>query len=648
MSSDTSTQSSMRTLDVGMVLNDKWVILELIGKGGMGEVYRAHQLNLKRDVAIKVISHDFLASVDDNDYEMTSSLERFRREVQVMAQVSHPNVLQIYDHDSAVITKNGREMVVEYIAMEYIPGGMTLRDTMSEEGFYPDEAPVVNWLRDYFLPLLEGMQALHDLGIVHRDLKPENILLEEGQAKIADFGLARSCRLKPITQSMDVKGTPPYMSPEHFMDLKRTDQRTDIYALGKMLYEAVAGRMGSDQIPFKTARLKEPETPFFKRMDRIIREATAEERDQRTESVEVLARQVRELLALAGGDGESGADSTEETADGSRRVLLLWVLAILLMVGGITLGVTFFLQQAHPPGSSKATNDVPAPASILSSQGAGQSRSQSVVAVDYDMMHLITGGTLVLPADFGSDAGRVIRVQSFRMNEALVTNQQYVNFLNSVPERITVKDQVVRGDGRIWLFLGEVVKDYEPIVFRSGRFFVKNAIHTACPVVRVTAYGAKAYVDYYGLRLPSEQEWIYVAKNQVEAERRQAQQSAPWQSGETWMMNEMMGANKETPGQDLRERESSLPINTPVTVFKPNRYGIRQLNKNLGEWTVRSVPGQEQQYVVMGWPSAAPADSGSIACGIKRHPWEAFEEVGFRCVVSRGRNPQSKPHQQEN
>ncbi|HOV84838.1 MAG TPA: serine/threonine-protein kinase, partial [Syntrophobacteraceae bacterium] len=241
--------TSNSTFETGTVIEKKWVILSFIGKGGMGEVYRAHQLNLDRDVAIKVISQGWLREIGDNAYEAETCLDRFRREVKVMAQVRHPNVLQIYDHGSVSIKKGERDVAVEYLAMEYIPGG-TLRSTMSAEGFEPDEERTREWIARYFIPVLEGVRALHEMGIVHRDLKPENVLLDGSAPKLADFGLARSCRIAPVTQSVDVKGTPPYMSPEHFLDLKRTDERADIYSLGKILFEAVAGKMKQDQIPF--------------------------------------------------------------------------------------------------------------------------------------------------------------------------------------------------------------------------------------------------------------------------------------------------------------------------------------------------------------------------------------------------------------
>jgi len=282
-------------LQIGTIINEKWVILEFIAKGGMGEVYRAHQLNLKRDVVIKVVSTEWLESCVDNEEELETGLQRFRIEVQAMAQVRHPNIVQIYDYGSLTVQKSGEENRREYIVMEYIPGN-TLRETMSEEGFYPEEDLTVEWLLKYFFPILDGVQALHDLGIVHRDLKPENVLMDGNIPKLADFGLARSCRLKSVTQSMDVKGTPPYMSPEHFFEFKNADEQSDVYSLGKMLYEALAGKLTSKMRPFQKESLPDPETAFFQNLDQIIQNCTAEKREDRLESVSQLRKALSDVV----------------------------------------------------------------------------------------------------------------------------------------------------------------------------------------------------------------------------------------------------------------------------------------------------------------------------------------------------------------
>jgi serine/threonine-protein kinase len=196
----------------GSTVQDKWVILEFIDKGAFGEVYRAHQLNLQRDVAIKVVSQDWLKYTIEDDEEIDIALQRFRREVQAMARIRHSNVLQVFDNGSIEINKNGNGYPVEFIVMEYIPGD-TLRFTMSEEGFYPEQDLVNEWLENYYFPVLEGVKAIHALDMVHRDLKPENVLMDGQIPKITDFGLARSSRLESVTQSREVKGTAHYMSP---------------------------------------------------------------------------------------------------------------------------------------------------------------------------------------------------------------------------------------------------------------------------------------------------------------------------------------------------------------------------------------------------------------------------------------------------
>ena len=189
------------SLEIGAVLDKKWVILEFIGKGGMGEVYRAHQINLKRDVAIKVISREWLESLDGDEEELFSGIQRFKNEMHAMAQVRHPNIISIFDQGSVSVQGSKDQIPLEYIAMEFIPGG-SLRATLSEEGFYPEEGLVKQWLRKYFLPVLDGLEALHQAGIIHRDIKPENILLDRDIPKITDFGLAHSHTLQPLTLSL--------------------------------------------------------------------------------------------------------------------------------------------------------------------------------------------------------------------------------------------------------------------------------------------------------------------------------------------------------------------------------------------------------------------------------------------------------------
>ncbi len=202
-------------------------IVEKIGAGGMGEVYRGRDARLDRDVAIKVLpSH--LA-------EDAAALARFEREAKAIATLSHPNILGIFDV--------GSEGGIAYAVTELLEGE-TLRERV-QEGAFPVRRAI-----DCAIQIAHGLAAAHDKGIIHRDLKPENVfLLKDGQVKILDFGLAR--QLKPtnaeatasaaLTSPGTVMGTTGYMSPEQVRG-REVDHRSDIFNLGLVLYELLSGR----------------------------------------------------------------------------------------------------------------------------------------------------------------------------------------------------------------------------------------------------------------------------------------------------------------------------------------------------------------------------------------------------------------------
>lgn len=285
-------------LEGGMVLGSKWEILRPVARGGKGELYLARQINLDREVVVKIISSDYLVEFVDDREEIRTTINQFHREARAMAQVRHPNVVQVHDKDSTVIDQKNTELAVPYVVMEYVPGP-TLRSTMPPNGFGEDEQGIRDWIRSYFLPILDGIETIHKRGIVHRDIKPENVLIDDGSnPKIADFGIAGGDRWQQLTRSRDVEGTILYMAPEQFLDLGESDVRADVYSLGKILCEALCGNMAQKKtaVPMRTVCLPNPATPFLKRLDQIIRLSTAEDKERRIPSVRDLRQRLENLL----------------------------------------------------------------------------------------------------------------------------------------------------------------------------------------------------------------------------------------------------------------------------------------------------------------------------------------------------------------
>ncbi|MEE9566086.1 MAG: serine/threonine-protein kinase, partial [Desulfobacteria bacterium] len=217
---------------VGQTLSH-YKVIEKIGQGGMGEVYRAEDTNLNREVAIKVLPEQFTQD--------PQRLARFEREAKLLASLNHPNIAAIYGLEEA----EG----VRFLALELVEG-KTLAERVAKGPFPVEEALEV------CRQMAEGMEAAHKKGVIHRDLKPANVkVTPEGKVKILDFGLAKAFEAEPpvtdisqsptLTEEMTragvILGTAAYMSPEQAKG-KPVDKRADIFAFGAVLYELLTGR----------------------------------------------------------------------------------------------------------------------------------------------------------------------------------------------------------------------------------------------------------------------------------------------------------------------------------------------------------------------------------------------------------------------
>ncbi len=220
----------LQQLDPDSLLAGRYRVRRLLGVGGMGVVYLAHDTELDLEVALKLLRPDFAAQTD--------LIDRFRRELVLARQVSHRNVVRIHDI--------GQHGDLYFLTMDFI-AGRSLRDLLEEEGALDVERAL-----EIARQLAEALAVAHEEEVVHRDLKPSNVLIDDGgRAYITDFGVARSLSAVGLTQTGTVVGTPDYLSPEQARG-ETVDGRSDIYSLGLMLFEMITG-----ELPFRSGSMAE-------------------------------------------------------------------------------------------------------------------------------------------------------------------------------------------------------------------------------------------------------------------------------------------------------------------------------------------------------------------------------------------------------
>ena len=309
-------------------------ILECLGRGGMGVVYKTRQKTLNRFVALKLLAPERVRD--------TQFAERFTREAQALAALSHPNIITIHDF--------GQAGGFYYLVMEFVDGA-NLRQLLRARKFTPEEALAI------VPPLCDALQYAHDRGIVHRDIKPENLLLDKaGRVKVADFGIAKMLGTAsdsgnagpsptPENATQTALGTPSYSAPEQKTDPRRVDNRADIYSLGVVFYEMLTGELPGKPIEPPSSRMGGVQIDV--RLDQVVLRALEKKPELRYQQasevktmVETITQSSAPLLSSPPVIGSStstpvqGASKTRKSTT-ARTIAFITACVLLVAVAGI-------------------------------------------------------------------------------------------------------------------------------------------------------------------------------------------------------------------------------------------------------------------------------------------------------------------------
>ena len=285
----TSEAITLTSLEPGAQLGPRYQIRRVLGSGGMGMVFQAHDTDLDEPVALKVLRPEILM-MDP------TILERFKRETKVARRITHRNVVRTYDF--------GEVGGMKFISMEFVQG-MTLKQLVRSKGALPVGVGV-----RIAKQACAGLAAAHEQGVVHRDIKPRNIMLTpQSEVKIMDFGIARPDEKGSMTQTGLIMGTPDYMSPEQAQGKQELDHRSDIYSMGIVLYELFTGELpftGKSAIKIAMKHVQEqPKSPrqvnpsISEAVERVILRCIHKNPAERYQTVAQLQQDLFRLTAAA-------------------------------------------------------------------------------------------------------------------------------------------------------------------------------------------------------------------------------------------------------------------------------------------------------------------------------------------------------------
>ncbi len=602
----------------GEVINGRYTVLDLIGRGGMGCIYKVHDNVLGEDVALKTLLPQFLRE--------KMVVERFFNEARIARKLAHPNIVRVHDIGSA-----GKGV---YISMEYVQGE-SLRNRL--EKLPPGKRLPLDEVLRVVEELCVALEYAHQFTI-HRDIKPENVMIDrDGRVKLMDFGISKLMDNTRMTSASVVMGTPYYMSPEQLRNSRDVDARSDIYSVGVMLYELVTGNMPTG-VPKPASEMIREVPP---ELDRIIARCVDPDPARRFQTAGELRQAIAELRTAR--SGKSGAPTRVASALKGKKsrglrpdqvwlgvgIGLLVVALCSLGAGGYwwlgvrTAGATSgkgvtaadlddvgIMKRAvdslllrarnaatNNPELAQLLDRAVTARKMMDDAGAGgvearRALAEQAMALCMGILELSRRPNMVfVPAGAVNVDGTVVSLPAFLIDRTEVTVEDYLSFTTSVPGQWRMPPHLAEAD---------------------------TAANARKPVTGVTLFDALAFAAAVGKDLPTRAQWARAAYGLDDAPR-----NYPW--GNDWISDgcACSGDGPSDVGSREKDRASS---------------GCLDMVGNVMEWVLPddrpvtdTYPNFGDQAMVCG---GSYRDGPRPLSSAMTVPVDARrEDLGFRCVV---------------
>jgi eukaryotic-like serine/threonine-protein kinase len=630
----------------------KYDILEELGRGGFGVVYKARDFSLERLVALKVLHPQLTVNAQ--------FLARFRKEAQTLARINHPNVVTIHEIGEA----EGKV----YIAMEYLSGG-SLADCLKDGSLSLEKAMKIT------REVGAGLHAGHEEGMIHRDVKPGNILFNKrGEAVIADFGLAKAMQVSSTTVASSfggAVGTPYYRPPELWNGAPPPSPATDVYSLACVFYEMVTGQILFDGETPMTVLTKHASGPDFSSGPKLpaiflaaLKGALAKDPTNRPQGMRAFIaglEKTQEKRSAKKPEPEQRPDPTagevasqdrqaakparkeqSRVASGKREKsgLLKWVpwagLAVgLICIGAIvTVAIIIGALRDDPDQHEKAETEEAIRAAETPSPDVD---STKVNPVDGSVMVYVPAGEFLMgsenaDADDDEAPEHTVYLDAYWLYKHEVTNAQYADFLN---------EESNQTEGGVTWLDGD---DEDVRIQQTGGAWVPGEGYGHHPVVEVSWYGAQAYCEWAGGTLPTEAEWEKAAQGPDG-------RTYPWGSeAVSGKRANYCDENCELDWRDVNQ-DDGYAMTAPVGSFPEGAspYGALDMAGNVWEWV---ADWYDERYYTRS-PDENPTGPASGEFRVLRggswgynvrflrssfrfrgFPGLTLNYIGFRCLLS--------------